>query len=132
MGTVKRRRPLGWWVLSLLIAGGVWFLSSRGSTPLPTPHPLDWAAHFLTYLALGFCLSRATGSWTAALVLAAWFGALDEVHQAFVPPREAGITDWWFDLAGAALGARLAAGKSERAEAAPQVDMEFEEVSGKW
>lgn len=41
-------------------------------------------------------------------MIAAWFGALDEVHQAFVPPREAGVQDWLFDVAGAYVGVRLA------------------------
>ncbi|WP_345463208.1 VanZ family protein [Deinococcus carri] len=87
----------------------IWWLSSSADTPgPPLVHPLDWAAHFTAYLTLGFCLGRATGRCGLALVLAVWFGALDEVHQAFVPGREAGITDWFFDLAGAWLGAWLA------------------------
>lgn len=98
--------------------GAIWWLSSQPHTPGPTlVHPLDWGAHFTAYLILGFCLGRATGRCGLALVLAAWFGALDEVHQAFVPPREAGGTDWLFDLAGAWLGAFLATRR--RAEASP-------------
>lgn len=88
----------------------IWMLSSGQKTPGPAlPHPLDWIAHFVAYLALGFALGKATGRPGLAWVLAAWFGALDEVHQAFVPPREAGITDWFFDLAGSFLGSRLGA-----------------------
>lgn len=99
-----------WWLPSLAIMGAVWWLSSGSDTPgPPLVHPLDWAAHFTAYAALGYSLGRATGSRGWALVLAAWFGALDEVHQAFVPGREAGITDWLFDLAGAWTGVWLAA-----------------------
>ncbi len=39
-----------------------------------------------------------------ALVLAAGFGALDEVHQMFVPSRTASIVDIGWDSLGAALG----------------------------
>ena len=94
----------------------IWTLSGD-SDPLGVPlrHPLDWAGHFLEYALLGFTLGRACGRRDLAWVLAAGFGALDEVHQAFVPGREAGITDWWFDLAGAWLGSRLALRRGRRA-----------------
>lgn len=96
-----------WWLPTLLM-GLIWLLSSGARTPgPPLVHPLDWIAHFVTYLALGFSLGRATGNPALAWIVAAWFGALDEVHQAFVPPREAGITDWIFDLLGSGVGARL-------------------------
>lgn len=99
----------GWWIPALAIAGAIWVLSSSADTPgPPLHHPLDWAAHFLSYLALGYALGRATGRPTLAWLLAAWWGAGDEIHQAFVPGREAGITDWWFDLAGSGLGTWLA------------------------
>ena len=97
-------RPL-WWLPSLGLLAGIWWLSNSPDTPgPPLRHPLDWGAHFLTYLALGLSLARATGRPALALVLAVWYGALDEVHQAFVPGREAGPTDWLFDLLGAGLG----------------------------
>lgn len=104
----QNRGRKGWWVLFALLAGIIFNLSSKGGTPVPTPHPIDWIAHFGAYLALGFCAGKATGNWKVAWVVVAWFGALDELHQAFVPPREAGIVDWWFDLAGGGLGAVLA------------------------
>ncbi|KQR36261.1 hypothetical protein ASF71_15410 [Deinococcus sp. Leaf326] len=93
----------------MAVAGAIWVLSSLADTPgPPLHHPLDWGAHFLSYLALGYALGRATGLPVLAWMLAAWWGAADEIHQAFVPGREAGITDWWFDLAGSGLGAWLA------------------------
>ncbi len=98
--------------------GVIWWLSSSADTPgPPLVHPLDWAAHFLTYLALGSALGRATGLRGLALVIAVWWGALDEVHQAFVPGRDAGVTDWLFDLAGAWLGTRLALRRDAAQEA---------------
>ncbi|WP_367272183.1 VanZ family protein [Deinococcus sp.] len=116
---LRRGKPL-WWLPTLLLAGLIWFLSSRSSTPVPLPHPIDWVAHASAYLALGFSLGKASGNWQLAWVLAAWFGALDEVHQAFVPPREAGIGDWWFDLIGSGLGSWWAAGRVSRQPEADQ------------
>lgn len=107
-------KPL-WWVPALLLMGAVWWLSASPDTPgPPLVHPLDWAAHFVTYLTLGFCLGRATGRPHLALVIAVWYGALDEVHQAFVPGREAGLPDWLCDLAGAWLGSWLAGRQTPR------------------
>ncbi|MFT2718579.1 VanZ family protein [Deinococcus sp. A31D244] len=116
---MRRPRPL-WWVPALLIMGAIWSLSSAPQTPGPSlEHPKDWIAHFSAYLALAFTLARATGRRGAALVLAAWFGALDEAHQAFVPPREAGVQDWLFDVAGAWLGSWLALRGAARTSARP-------------
>ena len=114
---MKRPARPGWWVPALLIMGTIWWLSSGSDTPgPPLRHPLDWGAHFLAYLALAFAVARATGRRGLAVVLAAWFGAADEVHQAFVPGRDAGLSDWLFDLAGAGVGAWLALGRAETAD----------------
>ncbi len=105
----QQRRSIFWGVISLIIALIIWVLSSSSNTPgPPLRHPLDWTAHFLTYTTLAFALGRATGRRYLALVIAAWFGALDETHQAFVPGREAGISDWYFDLLGGWVGSYLA------------------------
>lgn len=105
---------------ALLIMGAIWSLSSAPQTPGPSlEHPKDWIAHFTAYFALAFTLARATGRRGAALVIAAWFGALDEIHQAFVPPREAGVQDWLFDVAGAWLGSWLALRGAARPSARP-------------
>lgn len=87
----------------------IWWLSSQSQIPGPAlRHPFDWIAHALTYLALAYSLGRATASSATAFLIAVWFGAFDEVHQAFVPGRDAGVTDWLFDLLGALLGVKLA------------------------
>lgn len=97
-----------WWLPALALLWGIWWLSSSADTPgPPLIHPFDWLAHFLSYLALAYSLGRATGQPRLALVVAVWWGAVDEVHQAFVPGRDAGIQDWWFDLLGALVGSRL-------------------------
>ncbi|WP_104991423.1 VanZ family protein [Deinococcus sp. NW-56] len=101
--------------------GTIWWLSSGSDTPgPPLRHPLDWGAHFLAYLALTYALARATGRRGLAIVIAAWFGASDEVHQAFVPGRDAGLSDWLFDLAGAGVGAWLALGQGAARRETPE------------
>ncbi|WP_407569537.1 VanZ family protein [Deinococcus altitudinis] len=94
--------------MSLLLVAVIWALSSS-SAPLGVPlrHPFDWLGHTLEYLVLAYVLGRATGRRGLALGLAVWFGAADEVHQAFVAGRDAGIQDWLFGLLGALLGSRL-------------------------
>jgi VanZ family protein len=44
----------------------------------------------------------------AAAVIASAFGATDEVHQSFVPGRNADVADWVADTLGAAVGALVA------------------------
>lgn len=107
-----------WWPISLGIMAAIWWLSSSADTPgPPLVHPLDWIAHFTAYFALAYALGRATGRRDIALLIAVWWGALDEVHQAFVPGRDAGVTDWLFDLAGAWIGSRWGArGRGAREE----------------
>jgi len=38
------------------------------------------------------------------VIVVALFGITDEFHQSFHPGRHAGISDWFADVAGAALG----------------------------
>ena len=72
--------------------------------------PSDKVVHFLLYLALGVLLawSRHMGGKGiphVALILAgASYGALDELHQAFVPRRSPDIEDWFADVAGVVVG----------------------------
>ena len=44
---------------------------------------------------------------SATIILASIYGALDEIHQIFVPGRFADILDWLADLAGTLLGVLL-------------------------
>ncbi|GEM49921.1 VanZ family protein [Deinococcus cellulosilyticus] len=117
---------VGWWLLSLLYMGVIYWFSAQSGGAVGIPAPWDKVAHTLEYLGLGFLLGKATRSWKAAWVLTAWYGALDEVHQAFVPMRMAGIDDWWFDLLGGLLGSRLGAGRKPRQEeATPEAQYQF-------
>ena len=107
---------VGWWLLSLAYMGVIYGFSAQSGDSVDIPAPWDKVAHTLEYLGLAFFLGKATRSWMLAWVLAAWYGALDEVHQAFVPIRMAGIDDWWFDLLGSFIGSRLGAGRKQAQE----------------
>jgi VanZ family protein len=43
----------------------------------------------------------------AAIVISSVYGALDEIHQIFVPGRSAEILDWTADFVGACFGAYI-------------------------
>lgn len=102
------------WLPVLAYMGLIWFLSSRPLT-LPLvwfPHR-DKLVHLVEYAMLGALAARAIhGSMQitlrAALVwafaLSVCWGALDELHQAFVPRRSADVLDLAADVAGALLG----------------------------
>jgi VanZ family protein len=73
-------------------------------------------AHVTEYAVLSWLIARAfakpatpLGKWTRgaallAFIMAALYSATDELHQAFVPGRQARWTDVWLDSTGAALG----------------------------
>ena len=107
-----RRRRLAW-IGAALWAALLFGLSSlpAGSTPRsPISFPGDdKVVHAALYAVLGGLLYLATGRFAPAVALAAGYGATDEVHQAFVPGRDADLFDWFADVVGAVLGAALAA-----------------------
>jgi len=108
------------WALPLAVAGTAFWLSSQSRLPfaLTLPHPLDWCCHLAEYACLAGSLElswRRTGTGTPVyrrhlwiFLLVALFGLSDEWHQSFVPGRDASVSDWLADLAGAALGLALA------------------------
>jgi VanZ family protein len=77
----------------------------------------DWLSHGMAYLVLGLLLGRAlAGGFDRRLahpqalllvILGTAYGIGDEVHQAFVPGRDASGWDVLKDLAGCALAALL-------------------------
>jgi VanZ family protein len=105
-------------VPALLIAGGIWFLSSQQILPKPKGIlGFDKLQHLIAYLALA-----AVAAWwfplkqrrehplrtlLALVCIASVYGAVDEVHQYFVPGRDCNVWDWIADTLGAVLGAVL-------------------------
>jgi VanZ family protein len=93
---------------ALAHAALIFYLSHQPSVPVPPlfPHQ-DKAFHFVAYGMLGFFLSGASGGrkffWMAAL--ASLYGVSDEIHQMYVPGRDASVVDWLADTAGGFCGA---------------------------
>ncbi len=108
---------LWYWMPVLAYAGIIFALSSLSRPEEIVPSLLeevgDKTLHALEYGVLGIlcyrALRRAAGGWAAAQALpvavmaALVYGLTDEIHQAFVPLREA---DLW-DLAADGIGATL-------------------------
>jgi VanZ family protein len=94
--------------MALIFAG-----SSLSRPPQVGPDVSDKLLHFVVYAGLGVVLVRALSRrWTApvtarvavrAALIAAVYGASDELHQAFVPERDSEVLDVAADAAGAAI-----------------------------
>lgn len=94
------KKKITWSVISIALILIIWFASG-----LALPFPVDWILHLIIYFALGYALYQTIGLWALAWVLAAWFGALDEIHQAYFPGRMPNILDWFLALIFSGLGA---------------------------
>jgi hypothetical protein len=66
------------------------------------PPPWDKAVHTLVYGTIGVMVGMAFPrlSFTAIVLVVVGIGSLDEIHQAFLPGREAGFADLFADLIG--------------------------------
>ena len=124
------RTGYGWWMLSLLWMGLIYFASAQsGDIALPISVN-DKLEHLLIYAPLGYCLLRALSLPPLAvplshasvyvLVWVAIYGATDEWHQSFVAGRNVSLGDWFADVVGAALavvwGNFLARGKASKSQ----------------
>jgi VanZ family protein len=107
------------WILPAVAYAAVIFWLSHQPNPLPglTARFSDKLLHAVEYaglaglLAVG--LARLRPGWLAraallAMLLASAYGLTDELHQAFVPSRDASLLDWAFDTIGAVVGGILA------------------------
>jgi VanZ family protein len=104
-----------WVAVVLWIAVQVTLTSLPGKAiPVGLPHPLDWMGHMTLYGGIGVLVARVAALrkwptrwlvWTGIL-LSVW-GALDELHQLFIPGRDAAVDDWVADTLGGALGLYL-------------------------
>lgn len=107
-----------YWLPVLLWAALIFWLSSMSVTPEPEAvrgFP-GWSqeAHFTLYLVLGALLFRAIAmpssmvQLSMPMVIGALYAASDEVHQFFVPGRQADLFDFIVDVAGLAAGVLVA------------------------
>lgn len=109
-----------YWLPAVLYAGVIFFLSSQSHPEDRLPPFLfkeisDKVLHAVEYGILALlcyrAFRRAAGPVLArqavvlAIVTASVYGLTDEVHQAFVPLRDASWQDWLADTTGAALAA---------------------------
>jgi VanZ family protein len=119
--SVRRWLPgLGW--ATLIVVG----TSIPAADVPPSPDGTDKVVHLLVYAVLGLLLTRAAvHEWprkrpavlAAALIAAtASFGALDELHQRFIPGRFADVADWLADATGATLAIVLTIAARARRE----------------
>lgn len=94
----------------------LWLLSSQSTLPAPKNIAgFDKIAHFIAYALLAFLLgfwirpqvwlARPLRSCLLCASIASLYGIIDEVHQSFVPGRDACIFDWFADTTGAFFGA---------------------------
>jgi len=106
------------WSPALAYMALIWWLSSIPiELPLPSIPWRDKVAHVIEYGILGILVARAVrGTWPTlgsaralllAVAITAGWGYLDEVHQAFVPGRDANAFDLLADVIGALLGTAL-------------------------
>ena len=119
-----RRGRLLWWLPALAVAAGIFLLSEwslSGWWRRPQPEwrirGMDKVAHGALYATLSaslyLALRRGHGvspgrAAVLALGAAALYGVTDEIHQLFVPERNAEVRDWLADLIGASIGAAVA------------------------
>ncbi len=126
METVKQAeagsilRALWFWGPVVLYAAAIFHFSSLPNPEEELPELLikevsDKVLHLVEYGILGALCHRAF-RWAAgpvaarqavmlAICMAALYGLSDEVHQSFVPSREASWLDWAADSVGAVAGA---------------------------
>ncbi len=101
---IRNYFKLGWWFLAFLHVGLIWAFSSRSGAEVGLPAPYDKAAHFFSFALLGFLFAKAFNHPRIGFLIAALYGITDEIHQGFVPMRDASFWDWVADALGAYFG----------------------------
>lgn len=109
------------WAPALATMGVIWILSSMSNPPVDVSSlPFrDRGAHFLSFGSVAFWVAHGTMATVPrahalrvvlfAVLSAALWGLLDEIHQSFVPGRSPDIIDLVADTLGAVVGASLRA-----------------------
>ncbi|GHV75285.1 antibiotic resistance protein VanZ [Spirochaetia bacterium] len=104
---------------ALLVAAAIWVLSSRSTLPpLEGVLGFDKFQHATTYLALAVTIALwfSPAQWRSyrlrtfllIVLISSLYGAIDEVHQFYVPNRDCNVGDWAADTLGSLLGATAA------------------------
>ena len=106
------------WIPAAVTMAGIAFLSHQSQLPDVPGGPPDWLLHAIEFGVLAVaCLYGSTRGFdrrhlsgkTAllALLIAVVYGALDEMHQGFVPGRDDSFRDWIADSIGALLAVSI-------------------------
>lgn len=106
--------------MSICIAVAIFGLSAQSKLPIPASVSfpgLDKFLHACAFGSLAFTLSYwfSADKWNAnplkyfafTCAIAACYGITDELHQIFVPGRDASIYDWFADCTGGVLAVAL-------------------------
>lgn len=99
-------------VMALLLIGGLFYLGRLPVAVGLLAEPWDKVVHasLFAVIAILLALSRKQGTWrwlVASVMLASGVGALDELHQHFLPGRNADIYDFAADFLGSTSGVWL-------------------------
>ena len=98
------------WAPVALYLGVISYFSHQPSLRPPGGLP-DWLMHGIEYALLGLLVARGVnrssasrpGAWILGAAGCLVFGMLDELHQSFIPGRDASLRDVAADAAGAAV-----------------------------
>ncbi len=107
-------RTWAYWIPAAVLMAGIAFISHQSRLPYVAGIPPDWLLHGVEFGVLAIaCLygasrgfdprHRSAGAAILALSIAIVYGALDELHQSFVPGRSVSFSDWIADSVGALI-----------------------------
>ncbi|MFQ5766423.1 MAG: VanZ family protein [Acidobacteriota bacterium] len=126
------------WGPVLLIGTTVSVFSHMSHPPGPALAP-DWVLHGVEYGALGFSMARALAGGLGravsrrvvflTLAVGLVYGVADEIHQSFVPYRDASVHDVVADVGGTLLGLGLVSWLSGQRRSAPPESAEEVQVT---
>ena len=112
---MKMIKRLLYWIPVLIVLAGIFYLSSKSSYSrvwfLDFPfsdkiiHLIEYSIlSWLVYRSLYYCEKiKLRNAVFITIFFTAFYGFTDEMHQYFVPERDASFFDWVFDCLGAIL-----------------------------
>jgi VanZ family protein len=108
------------WLAPAFVAAAILVITSWPTPPMP-PGQWDKVIHASAYATLGLATGWAArpGSlraWLRLAIAVSAFGALDELHQRWIPGRSADPFDWLADTSGGAIGLAIMTARRTRQE----------------
>lgn len=112
--TLRYLVPLLAWLVAIFAISSIPNAHGAGEAGAGGPGTTSQLAHVIEYGVLSFLAIRCARAWfprrrLVLLLAASWlfavaYGISDEIHQSFVPRREASVDDVLLDAVGAVLG----------------------------